>query len=61
MTDSLMVRAQTAIEENRRLRERRQELAEQRERERIMLRLLVLECAMMRAEIKAIRDNRRSE
>jgi hypothetical protein len=38
MTDSLMVRAQTAIEENRRLRERRQELAEQRERERIMLR-----------------------
>ena len=58
MPDPLLTRAQLVIEETRRLRERRRALREQQQEKLTELHIVLLECAMTRAEIKAYRDDR---
>jgi hypothetical protein len=58
MTDSLLNRAQLAIEESQQLHNRRRLLRSEVDRERDSLRLAVFEAAMYRSEIKAYRDNK---
>jgi len=57
MADSLDARARLAIEESRRLRAERLLLSRQHVEQREALQLAVFESTMVRAEIKAHRDN----
>ena len=60
MPHPLLVRAQLAIEENSSLRDDRRALMKEQEERLLRLRLARLECAMTRAEIKTLREDRRS-
>jgi hypothetical protein len=57
MTDPLFARAQLAIQENAALRAQRRVIANRHDEEARHLRREILESAMLRAEIKAYRDN----
>jgi hypothetical protein len=60
MPDSLLTRAQFAIEESRKLQRRSYTLRTERDLERGELRRAVFESAMLRSEIDAHRDDQRS-
>jgi hypothetical protein len=61
MTDSLLARAQLAIEESRKLQDQSRSLKVELESQREQLRLALFESAMGRSESKAYRDNRDKE
>jgi len=61
MTDTLLVRAQLAIEESCKLQHRCRTVKAELERERERLRLALFESAMARSESRANRDNRKRE
>ena len=57
MQDPLLTRARLTLDESYSLRESRRALIERQRRELAGLRLAILESAMTRVEIKALREN----
>lgn len=61
MNDVLLTRAERAIEASRALRAQHRAVADQLEDATRNVRRVVMESAMLRAELKALRDNRQEQ